>query len=99
MKLNPITNALVATVYIGLTALFLRFIESIRHDTPDTFIDSLGFLSLFTFSAATMAFLFFYHPVRLLIEKKPVEAAAFFLKTIGVFGLVTIIFLALVSLQ
>ncbi len=88
-----------AVGYITLVALFMRYIESIRHDTPDTFIDGLGFLSLFTFSAATMAFLLFYHPVRLLIEKKPVEAAAFFLKTIGVFGLVTIIFLALVSLQ
>ncbi len=99
MKLNPITNALVATVYIGLTALFLRFIESIRHDTPDTFIDSLGFLSLFTFSAATMAFLFFYHPVRLLIEKKPAEAVTYFLKTLGVFGGVVIVLLTLVSLQ
>jgi hypothetical protein len=99
MTLHPITNAVAATLYIAVVALFLRYIESIRHDTPDTFIDSLGFLSLFTLSAAIMAFLFFYQPVRLLIEKKPREATAFLMMMIATFGLLTVMLLLLASMQ
>jgi hypothetical protein len=99
MKWHPILNASAALIYITLVALFMRFIESIRHDTPDTFIDGMGFLSLFTFSAAAMTFLFFYQPVRLLIEKKPTEAITYFLKTLGIFGMAMATLLTLASLQ
>lgn len=99
MKWNPITNALAAFLYIGLVATFMRFIESIRHDTPDTFLDGVGFISLFVCSAAVMAFLFFYQPAVLLTEHKKKEALSYFFKTLGVFGLLTIIMLTLVSLQ
>lgn len=58
MKWNPILNATLAALYISAVALFMRFIESHRHDTPDTLLDSMGVISLLVFSVAIMAFLF-----------------------------------------
>ncbi len=66
---------------------------------PDTWIDGVGFMSLFVFSAAVMAFLFFYQPVSLLVDNKRAEAVSYFFKTIGIFGIVTAIVLTLTSLQ
>lgn len=77
----------------------MQFIQSLRHDTPDTLLDSMGVLSLFVLSAAVMAFLFFYQPVSLLIENKKTEAVSYFLKTLGTFGVVTVLVLTLVSMQ
>jgi hypothetical protein len=99
MKWNPFINAAAASAYIGAVALFMQFIQSLRHDTPDTLLDGMGVISLFVFSAAVMAFLFFYEPVRRLIENKKAEAVSYFLKTLGIFGVITIIVLTLVSLQ
>jgi len=99
MKWNPFLNAIAAALYIGFVVLFMRLIESVRHDTPDTLLDGMGMISLLVFSAATMAFLFFYQPVLKLIENKEAEAVSYFLKTLGIFGAVTIAVLTLVSLQ
>ena len=99
MRWNPFLNAIAAAGYIGAVALFMHFLESIRHDTPDTLIDGMGFISLFVCSAAVMAFLFFYQPLVRLIENKKAEAITYFLKTLGIFALITIAILAFVSLQ
>jgi hypothetical protein len=99
MKWHPLTNAIAASIYIAAVSLFIRFIESLRHDTPDTLLDGMGVISLFVFSAAVMAFLFFYRPVCLLMENKKNEAISYFLKTLGIFGVVTILVLTFVSTQ
>lgn len=99
MNWNPLLNAVSAAIYITLVATFLRFIESIRHDTPDTIFDGIAAMSLFVFSAAVMAFLFFYQPVVRLSENKKAEALSYFLKTLGFFGLITATVLTLASLQ
>lgn len=99
MKWNPFLNAVAAAAYIGAVVLFMNVIQSLRHDTPDTLLDGMGFISLFVLSAATMTFLFFYQPVLKLIENKKAEAVSYFLKTLGIFGAITIVMLALVSLQ
>jgi NADH:ubiquinone oxidoreductase subunit 6 (subunit J) len=99
MKWNPFINAAAASAYIGAVALFMQFIQSLRHDTPDTLLDGMGVISLFVFSAAVMAFLFFYEPARRLIENKKTEAVSYFLKTLGIFGVITVVVLTLVSLQ
>ena len=99
MKWHPFLNATLAVTYISALVLFMHFIESIRHDTPDTLLDGIGVISLFVFSAAVMAFLFFYQPVLKLIENKKAEALTYFLKTMGIFGAITITVLTLVSLQ
>ena len=99
MKWNPFLNAIAAAAYIGLVALFMHFIESLRHDTPDTLIDSVGFISLFVCSAAVMAFLFFYQPVLRLVENRKAEAVSYFLKTLGIFGAITVAALTIASMQ
>lgn len=99
MQWNSFMSAFGALAYIGSVVLFIHYLESVRHDTPDTLLDGLGFLSLLVFSAAVMAFLFFYQPVLLLIEHKQKEAVSYFLKTLLTFGLTTVTILTLVSLQ
>ncbi len=99
MYVNPYLNALLAGAYIGAIALFMQFIETIRHDTPDTILDGMAFLSLFVFSAAVMAFLFFYQPASLLLSGRRDEAVSYFLKTLGTFGLMTIVVLFFGSMQ
>lgn len=92
-------NAIAAAAYIGAVVLFMHYIQSIRHDTPDTLLDGMGVISLFVFSAAVMAFLFFYQPALKLLENRRVEAVSYFLKTLGIFGAITAVVLILVSLQ
>lgn len=99
MKLNPYLNAGAAAAYIGALVEFMQYITSIRHDTPDTLLDGMGVISLFVFSAAVMAFLFFYQPVLMLIENKKAEAISYFIKTLLTFGAITIAVLIFVSLQ
>ncbi len=99
MRLNPYLHAAAAASYVGAVVVFLNFISSFRHDTPDTLIDSLGFISLLVCSAAVMAFLFFYQPLVLLLEHKKREAVVFFIKTLGTFAAFTLLLLVLVSTQ
>ncbi|MEZ4200403.1 MAG: hypothetical protein R3B69_02305 [Candidatus Paceibacterota bacterium] len=85
MKWSPYLNALAASSYIFLVVIFIHFLESKQHDTPDTLIDGVGAISLFVFSAAVMAFLFFYQPVLLLLENRQSKAVSYFLKTLLAF--------------
>ncbi len=91
MRWNPFLNALVAAVYVWSIGLLIHHIASLHQDTPDNVIGSISAISLVVFSAAVMGFLFFYQPVVLLIENKKNEALAYFLKTLGTFGIITII--------
>lgn len=97
MKFSPLLSAVSAIAYIGIIVTFLQFMESIRSNTPDTILDGIGFISLVVFSAAVMAFLFFYRPVSLLVEHKQAEAVSHFLKTLGIFGAFTVLLLVTVS--
>lgn len=99
MRWNPLLNAIGATTYIGAVALLMQFIQSLRHDTPDTPLDGMGVLSLLVFSAAVMALLFFYQPIVLLSENKQKEALLYFLKTLGAFGVITLCLFVLISLR
>ena len=99
MRWNPILNAFCASAYIGAVSLFIRYISSTHHDTPDTPLAGMAALSLFVFSAAVMAFLFLYQPAVLLIEHKTKEAVSYFLKTLATFGALTILLLVFISLQ
>lgn len=91
MKHNPFVHGIGASVYILGLVLLINHIAALHHDTPDNLLGSIAALSLFVFSAATMAFLFFYRPVVLLIDNKKTEAVSFFLKTLGTFGLITLL--------
>lgn len=99
MRWSPILHAVGAIIYIGVIVRLMEFIQSLFSDTPDTVLVGMGMLSLFVFSAAVMAFLFFYQPVVLLSENKKKEALSYFLKTLGAFGVITVCVFILISLR
>lgn len=98
MSKNPVVNAFGASAYIILVVSVMNFITQTLGDKPDTFFGPAVFLSLLTLSAAVMAFIFFYHPVQLLIEGKKKEAMTLFIRTVLIFGLITIAGLTLLFL-
>lgn len=91
MSWNPYLNAIGAAAYIWGVGFLINHIASLHHDTPDNLTGSIAAISLMVFSAAVMAFLFFYRPVALLVESKKDEAVFFFLKTLGTFGFITLL--------
>jgi hypothetical protein len=84
MKLHPSINALGAMVYILFVAGIIYALQS--PNTPDTILAPIFLLSLFTLSAAVMAFLFFYQPFKLYFDNHRKEALVYFMKTIGYFA-------------
>lgn len=97
MRWNPYLNAIGAAAYLWGIALLIQYISASHHNTPDNVVGAVAAFSLFTFSAAVMAFLFFYRPVMLLAEKKKEEAISFFLKTLATFGVITLIVVVAIS--
>ncbi len=95
MTKNPIINGLGAAAYIGIIVTVMNFIMQTQRNKPDTAFAPLVVLSLLTLSAATMAYIFFYQPVQMLIEGKKKEAVNLFIGTVGVFAVFTAIVLAL----
>jgi hypothetical protein len=88
MTKNPLINTLSASLYIGVVSS-LMFFGSHFSQMEDTVLIPIAMLSLFTLSAAVMAFLFFYQPVSLLAEGDKKAAFAFLLQTIGSFAAIT----------
>lgn len=95
MTKNPVVNALGASAYIVLGVTVMSFVTQPLKNKPDTFFAPIVFLSLLTLSVAVMAFMFFYQPLQLLVEGKKKEAVTLLAKTIGIFGMITVIFLVL----
>lgn len=89
MSKNPIINALSASAYIFLVVSVMTFVIAPLRDKPDSFLAPITMLFVLTLSVAVMAFLFFYQPLQLFIEGKKKEAADFFVKTVGVFAMIT----------
>ena len=89
MSKNPFINAASASAYIFLGVTIMSFVTKTLKNKPDTFFAPIVFLSLFTLSAAVMAYLFFYQPLLLLIEGKKKDAVHLFVKTVGVFAIFT----------
>ena len=56
----------------------------------------MALLSLFVLSAAVMGYIFFYQPTQLYLAGKHKEAVNMFLKTVGFFATITLVFLAIV---
>src|SRR6266700_1122599 len=98
MSKNPIINALSASAYIILVVSVMTFVTKPLKNKPDTFFAPITFLSLLTLSVAVMAFLFFYQPLQLFIEGKKKEAVDLFVKTVGIFGAITVVILILLFL-
>lgn len=89
MKINPLTNALAAGVYILAVVGIIYALQS--PNTPDTILAPIFLLSLFTLSAAVMAFLFFYQPLKLYFDNHRKEALVYFMKTVCYFAVMVLI--------
>ncbi len=95
MTKNPIINAIGASVYIILVVAVMTFVTEPMKNKPDTFFAPIMMLFVLTLSVAVMAYLFFYQPFILYFDNKKKEALDLFFKTILIFGVITLIFLAL----
>lgn len=89
MTKNPFINALSATLYITFVSLIL-FYGTIFKVGANSLIAPIALISLFSFSAATMGYLFLYQPFILYFDGKKKLALDLFLKTLLIFGLITI---------
>ena len=97
MSKNPIINALSALAYIILVVAVMTFVTQPLKNRPDTFLAPITALSVFTLSAAVMAFLFFYQPLLLFIDGKKKEGVGLFVRTVGFFAVFTAVVLILLS--
>lgn len=94
MSKNPVINALSASAYI----LFIVSVMSWGTQyapKEDSFLAPVAVISLFTLSAAVMGYIFCYAPLMLYFDGKKKGAVTLFLQTVGVFGLLTALFMGL----
>jgi len=97
MTKNPFINAVSATVYITLVALFM-FYGGKLIPPKDTILTPIAVLSLFTLSAATMGYLFLYQPIMLFLDGKKKNAVDLFLQTLAIFAGITVLVFVLLFL-
>ncbi len=95
MSKNPIINALSASAYIILVVSAMTFVTQPLRNKPDTFFAPITVLFVLTLSVSVMAYLFFYQPLLLFIEGKKKEAVNLFVKTVGIFAVITAVVLIL----
>jgi hypothetical protein len=93
MTKNPFLNACAAIAYISVVASFLFYGSRFVGPSEDTVLAPITMLSLFVFSAAVMAYIFFYQPVQMYFDGEKKQALSLFLKTLLSFGVVTIVLL------
>ena len=93
MTKNPILNAAAASAYIALVASFVFYGPKIEHAKPPV-LAPIIFISIFTFSAATMAYIFFYQPFLLFFDGKKKQAVEFAFKSFAAFAGITLTILA-----
>lgn len=98
-KPNPIIHGIAASGYILLVVGVMNAVTKVVDDSKGfNFLAMVLFISMFTLSAAVMAYLFGYQPVHLYFEGKKEVAVRFFLKTTVVFAGVTGVVLVLLIL-
>src|SRR3990167_6819964 len=95
MSKNPYLNALLASAYIAVIASVMYFGSQNAGQVEDSVLAPITMLSLLVLSVDTMGYLFFYQPAQLFMAGRAAEAGTFFFKTVGLFALVTFIFLSL----
>jgi hypothetical protein len=93
---NPFLNALAAFAYIAGVASFMFFGARIE-DAKIGIFAPIAALSLFTLSAGFMAYVFCYQPFVLYFDGKKKQAIDLFLRTLGIFGGVTILLLIIIA--
>lgn len=96
MTNNPILNALGALGYISLIASIIFFAGNFENKLPMPFA-MITVLSLFTLSAAVMGYIFLSLPLQLILDGKKKQGVDLFIKTVGVFAIITaLIFITII---
>lgn len=95
MLKNPFINAFGAAAYIFLVVTVMTLVTQPLRDKPDTFFAPISVLFVLTLSVAVMAYLFFYQPLLLILDGHKKEAVNLFVKTVGIFAVITGLVLAL----
>lgn len=85
MTTNPFLNAAAALAYIMLVVLGITQIGAMA-EGPDTILVPIAMLSLFVLSAATMAYVFLYQPLLLVLAGEHAKGVTLFLQTLGIFA-------------
>lgn len=93
MTTNPLLNALLASVYIGLVVGLVMLGSRFAGD-PDNILMPMSMLSLLVLSVAAMAYLFFYRPVLMLLDGNRADAIQLFLWTVAWFAVFTVLVFA-----
>lgn len=97
MTKNPVINALTALGYISLVASVMFFGTKLAGSKPDdSVLAPIAFISLFTLSAAVMGYIFLSNPLQLYLDGKKKEGINLFVKTLGIFGVITAAVLSIV---
>ena len=99
MTKNPFLNALSAVAYIAIVASIMFYGMARMPAGPDKSVAvPIAVLSLFTLSAAVMAYIFVSQPLQLYLDGKKKIAINLFLQTLAVFaGITALIFILLYS--
>ncbi|MCX6732704.1 MAG: hypothetical protein NTV98_04145 [Candidatus Roizmanbacteria bacterium] len=91
MTKKPLINALLAAVYIVVVS-FILYSGTVLKFGSNSVLAPVALISLFTFSAATMGYLFLYQPFVLYFDGKKKQALDLFLQTLFIFGGITGVF-------
>ena len=91
MSKNPFFNALAATGYISLVALLMSNAEKIFGHNGKTILIPIAMVSLFTLSATVMSYIFGSQPLQLYLDGKKKEGVNLFVKTVGIFAMLTVL--------
>lgn len=94
MTKNPFLNAFAALLYIVVVS-FVMFYGPQIAKPKDSLLTPVAVLSLFSLSAAVMAYIFGYQPVLLFLDGKKKVAIELFIRTVGVFAGITLLALIL----
>ena len=88
MTKNPVANALLAMLYIVIVS-FVLYSGTVLKFGSNSALAPIALISLFTFSAATMGYLFLYQPFVLYFDGKKKLALNLFFQTLMTFGGIT----------
>lgn len=86
---NPFVSAMLASSYIVLLVCGVYFTSKYTEEVHFEILAPMIVLSMLVLSVATMAYLFFFQPLALLLENKKRESVKHFLTTLATFALIT----------
>ena len=95
MNKNPIVNAIAAAIYIVIIVFVMQTTTSIT-SLERTIFMPMVMIGLFVLSSALMGYLFVFEPFKLYMDGLKQEAVNYFLKTLGFFAGIVIVFIVLV---